>query len=159
VPIDEGHPLRAAGAYPLSKMAGEQAADYFASRWGLEILSFRLMGVRTPDAMDAEIERNRADPGAQKRLMWTRCDARDAALACRLAIEAEHVEPGPYNITGQVNLLDESSVDLVARYLPQTEIRAGLSGTASPTSCARARQVFGYQPRYDWSVTQRHPEG
>jgi hypothetical protein len=108
--------------------------------------------------MDAEIERNLAAPDAHKRLMWTRCDARDAAYACRLAVEAETVEPGPYNVTGQFNLLDQPTVELVARYFPQTEIRDGLSGTNSPTSCARARRVFGYQPRYHWSVSQRHPE-
>jgi len=158
VPIDEAHPLRPAGPYPLSKIAGEQAAAYFCARKGLEILSFRLMGIRTPDMMDAEIERNVADPNAHKRLMWTRCDARDAAYACRLAVEGEQVEPGPYNITGQVNLLDEPTVDLVARYFPQTEIREGLSGSKSPTSCTRARRVFGYQPRYNWSVKERHPE-
>ena len=158
VPIDEAHPLRPAGAYPLSKIAGEQAAAYFCARRGLEILSFRLLGIRTPDAMDAEIDRNLADPNAHKRLMWTRCDARDAAYACRLAVEAETIEPGPYNVTGQVNLLDRPSVDLVARYLPQTEIRDGLSDCDSPTSCARARRAFGYRPRYNWSAGERHPE-
>ena len=158
VPIDEAHPLRPAAAYPLSKIAGEQAAAYFNDPKGLEILSFRLLGIRTPDEMDAEIERNRADPNAHKRLMWTRCDARDAAYACRLAIEAESVTPGPYNITGQYNLLDEPTADLVARYLPQTEIRDSLAGRDSPTSCARARKAFGYRPRYNWSVRERHPE-
>jgi nucleoside-diphosphate-sugar epimerase len=158
VPIDEAHPLRPAAAYPLSKIAGEQAAAYFSERKGLEILSFRLMGVRPPDVMDREIERNLADPDAHKRLMWTRCDARDAACACRLAIEAETVEPGPYNITGQFNLLDEPTAELVARYFPPTEIRDGLSGRNSPTSCARAFRVFGYRPRFNWSVRERHPE-
>jgi nucleoside-diphosphate-sugar epimerase len=157
VPIDEQHPLRAAGPYPLSKIAGEQAAAYFVDRKGLEIVSFRLMGVRPPDVMDAEIERNLADPDAHKRLMWTRCDARDAAYACRLAIEAENVEPGPYNITGQINLLDTPAVDLITRYYPQTEIRDALSGKDSPTSCARARRAFGYRPRYNWSIRERHP--
>ena len=158
VPIDEAHPLRPAGAYPLSKIAGEQAAAYFTDQKGLEILSFRLLGIRTPGAMDAEIERNLADANTHKHLMWTRCDARDAAYACRLAVEAKTVEPGPYNVTGRFNLLDEPTADLVARYMPQTEIRDGLSGRNSPTSCARARQVFGYQPRYNWSVQERHPE-
>ena len=158
VPLDEAHPLRAAGPYPLSKMAGEQAAAYFCDQKGLEILSFRLLGIRTPDAMDAEIERNLANPGAHQRLMWTRCDARDAAYACRLAVEAESVETGPYNVTGQFNLLERPTAELVALYWPQTEIRDGLVGCASPTSCARARRVLGYHPRYNWSVQERHPE-
>jgi nucleoside-diphosphate-sugar epimerase len=158
VPIDEDHPLRPAGAYALSKVVGEQTADYFVSRWGLEILSFRLMGVRTPDTIAAEIERNTRDPEAQKRLLWTRCDARDAALACRLAVEAASVDPGPYNITGRRILLDKESATLVARHYPDTEIREGLVGSLSPTSCVRAYEAFGYQARYDWWVGERHVE-
>lgn len=158
MPIDEAHPVRPAGAYPLSKIAGEQAAAYFVEQKGLEILSFRLLGIRTPEGMEDEIERNLADPDAHKRLMWTRCDARDAAYACRLAIEAETVTPGPYNITGQYTVLEKQTLDLVKRYFPQTEIRDGLSDRKSPTSCAHARQEFGYQSRYNWSVQEQHPE-
>ncbi len=158
VPIDEDHLLRPAGPYALSKVAGEQAADYFVARHGIDILSFRLLGIRLPSAMDAEIERNLQDPETHKRLMWTRCDVRDAAFACRLAVEAETVTPGPYNITGQLNVLDKDSATLVSRHFPTTEIRSGLKGSLSPTSCARAREAFSYQPRYNWSVSQRHPE-
>jgi nucleoside-diphosphate-sugar epimerase len=158
VPLDEDHPLRPAGAYALSKVVGEQTADYFIARWGLEILSFRLMGIRTPEAIDAEIEHNVRDPEAQKRLLWTRCDARDAALACRLAVETKSVAPGPYNITGRRTLLDEESATLVARHYPETEIRDGLVGSLSPTSCRRACEAFGYQARYDWWVGERHAE-
>jgi len=144
VPIDENHPLRPHAPYALSKIVGEQAADYFIARYGMNILSFRLLGIRLPSAIDAEIERNLQDPGAHKRLMWTRCDVRDAALACRLAVEAGTVPPGPYNITGRLNLLDQDSAALVARHYPTTEIRDGLEGSLSPTSCARAREAFGY---------------
>jgi nucleoside-diphosphate-sugar epimerase len=158
VPIDEKHPLRPAGTYALTKVVGEQTADYFISRYGLGILSFRLMGVRTPDMMDAEIERNAQDPGVHKRLLWTRCDTRDAARACRLAVEAKTVPPGPYNITGRRILLNTDSATLVARHYPTTEIRDGLEGMRSPVSCARAEQAFGYRPRYNWAVDQRHPE-
>jgi nucleoside-diphosphate-sugar epimerase len=158
VPIDEEHPLRPAGAYALSKVVGEQTASYFIAQRELDILSFRLMGIRTPDVMGAEIERNLQAPETHKRLLWTRCDTRDAALACRLAIEAETVSPGPYIITGQRILLDEDSAALVARHYPTTEIRAGLQGFLSPVSSARAREAFGYQPRFNWSVDQRHPD-
>ena len=158
VPIDEGHPLRPAGVYALSKVIGERTADYFVSRRGLEILSFRLMGIRPPDVIDAEIERNVRDPEAQKRLLWTRCDARDAALACRLAVEAGNVPPGPYNITGRRILLDKESATLVVRHYPDTEIREGLVGSLSPTSCGRAYEAFGYQASYDWWVGERHAE-
>ena len=54
--------------------------------------------------------------------------------------------------------LDEDSAALVARHYPTTEIRDGLQGSLSPTSCARAQEVFGYQARYNWTVSQRYPE-
>ncbi len=159
MPIDEAHPLRPASAYALSKMAGEQAADYFVGHWGLEILSFRFMGVRTPPQLDSEIEHLIQPPDHHIRLLWTRTDARDAALACRLALEAEDVDPGPYNITGRQILFHEDRAGLIARYFGrQTEIREGLVGRSSPLSCARAEEAFGYRPRYEWSVNQRFPE-
>jgi nucleoside-diphosphate-sugar epimerase len=159
VPIDEQHPLRPAHAYGLSKVVGEQIADYFVAQHGLEVLSFRLMGVRTPAQLDAEIDRIFQDPQRGVHLLWTRCDARDAALACRLAVEVDGVAPGPYNITGRYVVLDEDSATLVRRYFgEQTEIRQGLVGRASPLSCSRAERVFGYRSQYDWSLHQRYPE-
>lgn len=159
VPIDEAHPLRPASAYALSKLAGEQAADYFVAQRGLEILSLRFMGVRTPSELGPEIERIAQDPGPHSTLLWTRTDARDAAQACRLAVEAEEVEPGPYNITGRRVVLEQDSAELVRRYFGDlTEVRQELVGRASPLSCARAERAFGYRPQYDWSVHQRHPE-
>jgi len=159
VPIDEAHPLRPATCYALSKVAGEQAADYFVAQHGLEILSFRFMGVRTPSRLNAEIEGVAEDPARSPHLLWTRCDARDAAHACRLAVEAEEVEPGPYNVTGPRVVLDQDSLELVKRYFGDgTEIREGLVGRTSPLNCARAEAAFGYRPRYAWSVQRRYLE-
>jgi nucleoside-diphosphate-sugar epimerase len=159
VPIDEAHPLRPARPYALSKVACEQTADYFVAQWGLEILSFRFLGVRTPSQLDADVERIIQDPGGHPQLLWTRMDARDAATVCRLAVEAEEVEPNPYNITGRQIVLDQNSAELVRHYFgDQVEIREELVGRASPLSCARAEKAFGYRPQYDWSVNQRYPE-
>jgi len=159
VPIDEAHLLRPPSAYALSKLVCEQTADYFVAQRGLEILSFRFMGVRPPSQLGPEIERIAQSPERNICLLWTRTDARDAALACRLAVEAEDIEPGPYNITGHQVVLDQDSVELVKRYFGNhTEIREGLVDRISPLSCARAEKVFEYRPQYDWSVHQRYPE-
>lgn len=157
-PVDENHPLRPGNSYALSKAAGEQAAEYFSARYGLEILSFRFMGVRPPGQIAVEIERIRADPAAAAGLLWTRTDARDAAMACRLAVEAQTVEPGPYHITGARVVLDTPSAELLRRHCPATQIRPGLDGFESPLSCDKARAAFGYAPRYAWSVEAHHAE-
>ena len=159
VPVDEAHPLRPANCYALSKVVGEQTADYFVERFGLTILSFRFMGIRAPAQLDAEIDELAQDPGKGTSLLWTRTDARDAALACRLAVETESVPSGPYNITGARVVLEETTTMLVERYFgDKTEVRDALAGHVSPMSCGKAEAAFGYQPRYVWSVSERHLE-
>ena len=159
VPVDEAHPLRPANCYALSKVVGEQTADYFVKRFGMTILSFRLMGIRTPAQLDAELDELAEDPSKGTSLLWTRTDARDAAIACRLAVEAESVPSGPYNITGARVVLSELTATLVERYFgDKTEVRDALSDHISPMSCAKAEASFGYQPQFVWSVSQRHLE-
>ena len=159
VPVDEAHPLRPANCYALSKVVGEQTADYFVKRFGMTILSFRLMGIRTPAQLDAELDELAEDPSKETSLLWTRTDARDAAIACRLAVEAESVASGPYNITGARVVLSEPTAALVERYFgDKTEVRDALPGHISPVSCAKAEVAFGYQPQFVWSVSQRYLE-
>jgi nucleoside-diphosphate-sugar epimerase len=153
-PVDEDHPLRPVNSYALSKMAGEQAADYFVQNFGLTILSFRIMGVRPVERIGPEIAAMAQDPASGSWLLWTRTDARDAARACRQAIEISSVESGVYNITGADVVLDEESESLIRRYFgDRTEIREGIKGHTSPLSTAKARAAFGYVPQYgrgDW---------
>lgn len=159
VPADESHPLRPLNCYAASKVAGEEAARYFNGRHSMEIVSFRIMGARAPDEMDANVDRVAGDPAGDAGLLWTRIDARDVAAAARQAVETEHLEPGPYNITGAEVLLELDSAELIQRYCGnRTEIRARLCSRVSPLSCRKAESQFGYTPRFAWSVNRRHPE-
>ena len=158
-PVTEDHPLRPVNSYALTKCAAEQAAEYFIRTRGLEIISFRFMGVRMPSQIAPEIDAMAADPASGAGLLWTRTDARDAATACRLALETSDVEPGPYNITGAEVVLSQLTADLVRTYFGSaTTLSGDLSGHQSPLSTARAASAFGYRPRYVWSETQHHPE-
>ena len=157
-PIDEAHPTRPVNSYALSKLAGEQAAEYFSCTRGMEILSFRIMGARVPSELPGDIAQIKSDEGAATKLLWTRSDARDIALACRLAVEVERVASGAYNITGPRVVLEAETRELLARYCPSTEVREGLVGAAAPLSCQKARRAFGYQPRYAWSEYTYHLE-
>ena len=158
-PVDESHPLRPVNSYALAKCAAEQAADYFIANAGLTILSFRFMGIRTPGEIAAEIQAMKADPPRGAWLLWTRTDARDAATACRLAVEAPSVAPGPYNITGARVVLERPTIDLISDHFgTSTPIRGDLGEFASPLSIARAEAEFGYRPQYVWTERQHHPE-
>ncbi len=58
-----------------------------------------------------------ADPAAGAWLLWTRTDARDAAVASRLALETERRPVRPYNITGAEIALPAAALDLVRTHL------------------------------------------
>ena len=159
LPVDEGHPLRPLNSYAASKIAGEQAAAYFSERHGLEILSLRIMGARMPAELPAEIAAMQADPASGKGLLWTRVDARDVALACRQAVEAKALESGPCNLTGAQVVVDADTAALLEAHVAHPpRWRGERSARDSPMSCARARRLFGYRPRYVWSVHDQHPE-
>ena len=117
LPADEDHPLRPRNSYALAKIASEQAAGYFCERHGLETVTFRFMGIRRPSEIPPQIEVLRDDPASGVGLLWTRTDVRDAARACTLALEADSVEPGVYNLTGRSTIASEDTAVLVERPL------------------------------------------
>ena len=154
-PVNEDHPLRPLNAYALSKIAGESAAAYFA-QGGLNVLTFRIMGVRAPKDLDAEIARALKDPRADRFLLWTRTDARDIARGCLQALEAGTVESGVYNMSGAENLHGLETQELFARYAPSTDISALPAGMRSGFSSDKALRAFGYAPEFVWTREQRH---
>jgi nucleoside-diphosphate-sugar epimerase len=148
-PVDESHPLRPLNSYALSKIANEQTAAYFTARHGLEIATFRIMGARAPEDLDAEIATMKeASPTVGRFLLWNRTDARDIARACRLALTAPNLSSGVYNITAKNNALGVPSADLLKQFCPETKIAGALVGAQSILSCNKAKEAFGYEAQY-----------
>jgi len=158
VPVDEDHPVRPVNAYSMAKVAAEHVAQHFSHMYAMSILSFRIMGARSPGEIPAEIEEEIRTPEKKPSIFWTRVDSRDVAQACRKALEAKNVPTGAYNITGTEIVLADKSAALVRRFFPKTVVRPGLEARQSPLSCEKAKKVFGYQPKYPWSVSRQFPE-
>ena len=148
VPVTEAHALRPLNSYALSKIANEATGRYVSARTDTDVLSFRIMGARLPESMEAEIAALRADPATGRFLLWTRIDARDVAEACLAAIEAGDVPSGEYNITGADILTEEDASTVLQRQCPGLDLSEVPSGHASPMSCAKARDAFGFAPRH-----------
>ena len=123
------------------------------------LLRVEAINYQDPNLLNENIDRIMQHPEGDTALMWTRTDARDAATACRLAIEGDRVPAGAYNITGSRIVLDDTTADLIERYLgSETELKTTIQDDRSPMSCARAEEAFGYHPQYHWSVSRRYPE-
>src|ERR1700748_3525704 len=86
-PVDEDHYPVPTSTYALSKVASETAAAHIAGGSGIPFIALRFSSILGP-ADYQEFPANWADPLKRKWNLWGYIDVRDAAAACRLALEA-----------------------------------------------------------------------
>ncbi len=150
LPLDEDHPSRPTDCYGLSKVVGERIADSFACAGGMRIASLRFPGV-TFDPAFGRLRERMADPGARRSGFWAYIDARDAASACRLALEADIAGHRVFNVAAPTTSMEEPTEELIARFLPGvTDIRAKSETRWSGIDSSRAEKELGFSARFRW---------
>ena len=152
-PIDEGHPLLNHDCYGLSKEVDERTAEMFHRRTGMSVAALRFHWVATPDEAKVAARALADDPGqapAGANGLWGYVDLRDAATACRLAVEADAVGFAPMNITAADTLLAMPTQAAIRAHAPEVELRSPIAGHASGFALDRARTLIGYEPRHSW---------
>ncbi|MCY4539508.1 MAG: NAD(P)-dependent oxidoreductase [Chloroflexi bacterium] len=154
VPIDEAHPMLSQDCYGLSKMVGETLAEGYLRRMPeMSLTSLRFTTV-VDDEAQGWLKAARGGPTRDDELygaFWTFVDVRDAASACRLALE--YTRPGheAYNICAPSTYREEDTRDLLARHFSGDYPVAGeLQGRASPVDPGKAERLLGWKARYDW---------
>jgi nucleoside-diphosphate-sugar epimerase len=146
VPVNEEHPLRPEDPYGLTKLIGENLCGALSQRSSFPIASLRFSGIyiEAHRAMLVERKKNPMVRGAGA--MWSYIDARDAARACRLALEAEFTGHQAFNICAPTTIMETPTRELVEQYLPRVkDFRDGLQGSASGYSTERAKTVLGFE--------------
>jgi nucleoside-diphosphate-sugar epimerase len=149
-PLDETHPLLVADPYGLSKEVDERTAEMFHRRNGMQVIALRFQWVALPVELDALARQGGVDPATSANNLWSYVDARDAASACRLALEADGLGFEAMNITAADTLCTAPTEDLIARHLPDTEVRDPIEGFGSGFSIKRAEELIGWVPEYSW---------
>jgi nucleoside-diphosphate-sugar epimerase len=145
LPVDEDHPLRPQDPYGLAKLVGEKLCEALCQKRGMAITGLRFSGIYTEEHR-AMLQKRKHNPimrgtGA----LWSYIDARDAARACRLALEANLTGYQVFNIAAPRNLADIPFRELASRYLLQvSDLRDGLDGTCSGYSVAKAQSQLGF---------------
>lgn len=155
VPVDEEHPMLTADPYGLSKEVDERTAEMFCRRTGMSIAALRFHWVATVSEQQERIiaQRGARDFAEELRELWGYVDIRDAARACRLALEAAAVEPYgflPMNIVAADALTEEPIIDLLREHAPDIDIRQPLHERQGAFAIERARQRIGWVPKYSW---------
>jgi nucleoside-diphosphate-sugar epimerase len=144
VPIDEAHPRRPDDPYGLSKLAGEELADGFARRSPMQIASLRFPGVagENRDAFLRLQSLAMRGPGS----LGTYVDARDAAIACRAALEAQLDGHQAFNICAPTTLLDVPTRELLHSQFPElTDLRRDEPGNWAGYDTRKAEKALGFK--------------
>ncbi len=149
LPVDEDHPRRPQDPYGLSKLAGEELCNGFALRSGARIASLRFAGI-ADDAVYQRLMQRREDPMVRGLgSFWSYIDVRDAAEACRLALEAGFEGHQAFNICAPTTYLTTSTRALLHRHLP--EVRQVAFPPEENYCCYasdKAREVIGFTARH-----------
>jgi UDP-glucose 4-epimerase len=150
LPLDESVAAKPDNAYALSKWVGEQLFELAAKECGLQTASLRPTLVIGHD----EWKTPRGQPREHGGGLWSHVDARDVALAARLAIEKlDTLGPGnhPFNVNAAVTHSRKPVAEMIARAVPElVGVPSSLQGMDPVISIAKARRLLGYEPRYSW---------
>jgi nucleoside-diphosphate-sugar epimerase len=150
VPVDEDHPTLPEDSYGLGKIVGEAIADAMHRRSGMQIVSFRIGNIITKE-MYLNFPGFIHDAKKRRQLIWNYIDARDIAVACRLAVEKDGLGSIVLNLAADDNCMDIKSADLMKAEFPNvTDIRAPIDGYQTLYSNAKAKKVLGWQPVHRW---------
>jgi nucleoside-diphosphate-sugar epimerase len=184
-PVDEEHPDAPQDDYGLSKLLAELTCRRYSDGYGLRTLCLRInnnwyldregaaVAVRGGWAQgmtveelwtvryrrtieEAEKEWPVPGPPSPRNNLWAVTDARDAALAFRLAVEETHLLHEVFYINGDDTCGLEETPALIARHYPGVPLKVPLPGNASLVSHEKATRLLGYQPRYSWRDSDFH---
>ncbi len=149
VPVDEDHYPLPASTYALSKVVGETTAEHVSAWSGIPFVALRLSNVILPEAY-ADFPSWQGDPQARRWNLWSYIDVRDAATACRLAVEADVSGARSYVIANADTVMRAPTEELLDAVFPGVPRRAPIGGNVSLFSIERARAELGFEPRHTW---------
>lgn len=150
VPIDEDHPQLPEDCYGLSKIVAEKTADMINRRCGMQVVSFRIGNVITPE-MYINFSEFIHEPKMRRVILWSYIDARDIASACRLAVEADGLGSVALNLAADDTSMDIKNSELMKMEFPEVkDIRVPLDNYHTLLSNEKAKKVLDWQPVHCW---------
>jgi nucleoside-diphosphate-sugar epimerase len=149
VPVDEAHFPYPTSTYALSKVLSEVMAEQVSSWTGIPFVGLRFSNIFTEANYEA-VDSFRQDPLSRIWNAWGYIDARDAAAACRNALEADTSGSVNLVIANDDTIVDATSEELMRRFLPDVPVIGRLEGHQSLLSNELAKRVIGFAPAHGW---------
>jgi nucleoside-diphosphate-sugar epimerase len=155
-PIDEAHYPNPTTSYSLSKVVSETMAEQF-TRWsGIPFVGLRFSNI-IGSAEYATFPDVWRDPARRKWNLWGYIDERDAAAACRLALEAEVTGAQAFIIAAADTVMDRPSLEVLREFYPDVPVRGEVGEHQTLLSIDRATEVLGFRPKHSWRDTVSAP--
>ncbi len=149
VPIDEAHYPYPTTTYALSKVVSETLAEQMAGWSGIPFVALRFSNIMSL-ADYARFPSWQGDAHARKWNLWSYIDLRDAAAACRLALDAPVSGARSYIIANADTVMERPTADLLREAFPGVPARGDIAGTTSLFSTAAAQRDLGWRPMHTW---------
>ena len=149
-PITEEHPYLAEDVYGLSKHLGERIAQTVALRWDVPVVSLRFPFLGYGERLRYVLDHVQADPGFDRRGMWTWLDTRDAARAVEAALTRPLTGHHVVNVVAPDTTSTLPTAELLRKYHPSTVLTGPIAGCDTPFSAARSRELLDFTPIYGW---------
>ena len=160
VPVDETHSLTPFEAYGLSKQVGEDICAAASRRTGINTVSLRLMNIISTEGYFALPWPRPTRERGLRFVMWPYVDIRDAARACRLALEASTTGHEACFIAARDTRFDAPTLELLKEVAPPTiKVTSPLAESASVISIEKAHQLLGYEPEHHWRMYAKNALG
>ncbi|MFN0281183.1 MAG: NAD-dependent epimerase/dehydratase family protein [Kineosporiaceae bacterium] len=149
VPLDEDHYPYPTTTYSLSKVVAETMAGHISGWSGIPFLALRFSNVILPGAY-VEFPSYWDDLAVRRFNLWSYIDVRDAALACRLALESDVTGARSYIIANADSVMPVPSGDLMDRVFPGVPRTRPIEGFETLMTIDRARRELGFEPQHSW---------
>ena len=148
-PVDEDHYPVPTSTYALSKVVAETLTTHISGWSGIPFIGLRFSNIHTPSEY-SRFPGYWTDPRLRQWNMWGYIDVRDAALACRLALEAPIEGADTFIIAAADTVMNRPSNELMDQVFPQVKLTRQVSGHESLLSIDRARRSLGFAPDHSW---------
>jgi len=151
-PIDQCQGTRSEDPYSVAKWIGEQVGDAFARRTpDMSIGSMRFNGMWDDDTFKNLSRNPISDPWERCQGFWTYLHIKDAASACRMAIESEGWDGHErFFLNAKDTMIAIETMEALGTVYPGVEVREQLEGFAAPIKIDLAESTFGWTPQYSW---------
>jgi nucleoside-diphosphate-sugar epimerase len=148
-PVDEAHYPLPASTYALSKVASETVAGHIAEWSQIPFIGLRFSNILGP-ADYQHFGEYWKDPQSRRWNLWGYIDERDAALACRLALEAPANGSASYIIAAADTVMNRPSAELLAEVFPGVTLTREVTEFGTLLAIDRAREALGFSPQHSW---------